>query len=205
MNILDQTLIIITADHGENLGEHHLMDHQYCIYDTLLRIPLIIRYPGIWERGKTIIHLVQTIDIVPTICDLLKLKKDNLTDQLQGISILSPEKRDIAISEYWYPWLRPLKKYPAFDITPFEVSYTAIRKGEYKLIRASDGRRELYQLKDDPGETHNLAGKNPEKTKELEGLLDRWLKDYHLPSQPGLTEDDFDQDIRARLESLGYL
>ena len=203
--ILDQTLIIITADHGENLGEHQLMDHQYCVYDTLLRIPLIIRYPGIWEKGKESTDLVQTIDIAPTICDLLKLKKDDLKGQMQGISLLSQKKRDAAVSEYWYPWLRPFKKYPEFDTSPFEVSYTAIRKGGYKLIRASDGRRELYLLNDDPGETNNLAGKDPGKVKEFEALLDRWLEDHRLPGQPGKTEDDFDQDIRARLEALGYL
>jgi hypothetical protein len=124
---------------------------------------------------------------------------------VQGISLLSPEKRDVAVSEYWYPWLRPFKKYPDFDTSRFEISYTAIRKGEHKLIRTSDGRRELYLLNDDPGETNNLAGKDPEKVKELEALLDRWLEDHRLSSQPGKTEDDFDQDIRARLEALGYL
>jgi arylsulfatase A-like enzyme len=205
MGVLDQTLIIITADHGENLGEHQLMDHQYCVYDTLLRIPLIIRYPGIWEKGKESTDLVQTIDIVPTICDLLNLKKDDFAGQVQGISLLSPEKRDVAVSEYWYPWLRPFKKYPDFDTSRFEISYTAIRKGEHKLIRTSDGRVELYHLKDDPGEGNNLIEKAPEKVKELEVLLDRWLKDNHLPTLPGKTEEGFDQDIKEQLEGLGYL
>ena len=204
-NILDNTLVIITADHGENLGEHGMLDHQYCIYDTLLRIPLIIRYPSIWEKGKVIPDLVQTIDIFPTICDLLKLKRDDLTNQIQGISLLRPEKRDFAVSEYWYPWLRPFKKYPDFDTSRFEISYTAIRKGEHKLIRTSGGRVELYHLKDDPGEGNNLIEKAPEKVKELEVLLDRWLKDNHLPSLPGKTEEGFDQDIKEQLEGLGYL
>jgi arylsulfatase A-like enzyme len=204
-DILDNTLMIITADHGENLGEHGTLSHLDGVYDTLLRIPLIIRYPRIWEKGSVVPHLVQTTDIFPTICDSLDLKRDDLTSQIQGISILSSEKREFAVSEYWYPWLRPFKKYPEFDTSRFQVSYTAIRKGEYKLIRASDGRMELYHLKHDPGEADNLADKEPGKVKELGAILDRWLKDHELPPQPGKTEEDFDQDIKERLEGLGYL
>lgn len=65
---LDNTLIILTSDHGENLGDHHMMSHQWCVYDTLIHVPLIIRFPSRIRPGRTQ-GLVQTIDLLPTVMD----------------------------------------------------------------------------------------------------------------------------------------
>ena len=54
-NLLDDTILIITSDHGENIGEHNLMDHQFCLYDTLLHIPLVIRFPREFSLCKNVI------------------------------------------------------------------------------------------------------------------------------------------------------
>lgn len=65
---LDNTLIILTADHGENLGDHHLIDHQWCVYDTLSHVPLIVRYPSRIPPGRSK-QLVQSVDLLPTVID----------------------------------------------------------------------------------------------------------------------------------------
>ncbi|MFC1980592.1 sulfatase-like hydrolase/transferase [Chloroflexota bacterium] len=71
LNILDDTVLIITSDHGDNFGEHHLMGHILCVYDTLLHVPLIIRYPGLFEAGLRVNHQVQLTDVYPTILDIV--------------------------------------------------------------------------------------------------------------------------------------
>ena len=85
---MDNTLLIITADHGENIGEHGLMDHQYCIYDTLIHVPLIIRFPRAEFKPASVDNQVQTIDIFYSILERIgKNPKD--FEQLDGDSLLT--------------------------------------------------------------------------------------------------------------------
>ncbi len=65
---LDNTLVILTADHGENLGDHHLMGHQWCVYQTLTHVPLIVRFPKRIRPGRSD-RLVQNVDLLPTVVD----------------------------------------------------------------------------------------------------------------------------------------
>src|SRR5262249_43997675 len=68
--LLDETMLIVTSDHGENLGDHGLMSHMFSVHDSILRVPLIVRYAGGEHRG-TESALVQTVDIFPTIVSVL--------------------------------------------------------------------------------------------------------------------------------------
>ena len=175
-NILDETLLIITSDHGENFGEHGLMDHMFCVYDTLIHVPLIIRYPGVFEGGQRVNDLVQLIDIYPTILDLLDIDgydvEQNLGNSLVGES-KDPELRfTIGQDRIWIGALVNLiQAKDDFDPSVFERELEAIRTEEYKYIWGSDGSEELYNIRLDPQELNNLIESEPEVANELRSLL----------------------------------
>jgi len=186
LEILDNTLLIITSDHGEEFGEHGLVGHELCIYDTLLHVPLIIRYPGLVEAGLRVEEQVQLTDLFPTILDIVGINW-NGEEQLQGQSLVrdgqQPEHA-FAIAEYelHYQALSLLKG-TGFaqlftDVNKWARRLKTIRTEEYKYIWASDGRDELYNIREDPGELNNLIQVEPEKAAELKALLKEWLNSF---------------------------
>jgi arylsulfatase A-like enzyme len=204
-NLLDNTLLIITSDHGENIGEHNLMDHQYCLYDTLLRVPFIMRFPGTFEGGKRINTMVQTTDIFPTIIELLNIKDQGLHEEVQGEGLLKNGNSRFAISEYIAP--QPSieairRRYPKGDFSKYDRSLTSIRSYDWKLIVSSDGKDELYNILEDPMETKNLMSIHNDIYKNMRSKIDSWIRDNR--------EDVEDEDthvsaeIKKRLEALGY-
>jgi arylsulfatase A-like enzyme len=154
---LDRTAIIVTADHGESLGDHGERGHGIFVYESALRVPLIVRWPGLDPRRVT--DLVQTIDIAPTVLDLEGLPGP----AMEGVSLSAimrgrggPRDR-IAYAESMYPlqygW-GPLR---------------AVRQGRFKLIEAP--RPELYDLESDPDEARNLHDSQPATSASLLALI----------------------------------
>jgi arylsulfatase A-like enzyme len=204
-NLLDNTLLIITSDHGENIGEHNMMDHQYCLYDTLLKVPLIIRFPGVFEGGKRISNVVQTTDIFPAIMEILNFKEQNPLEGVQGKSLLKNGNSRFAISEYIAP--QPAveaisKRYPDGNFSKYDRGLISIRSKDWKLIVPSDGNDELYDVSADPDETKNLIDIHPDIYKNMRSKIDSRIRDNR--------EDVEDEDthvsaeIKKRLEALGY-
>jgi len=174
--LYDDSLIIITSDHGENIGEHGLMDHQYCLYDTLLKIPLIIKYPkNLNLSNKTDDKIVQAIDLYPTILDVLKIKKQ---PYLQGQSILSSKKNEETFAEYKAP--QPSKEAIFRQLGrvnfPFERALVSVRTNYHKLIWSSDGKHELYDIKKDPDETKNIILENKAVASQMDGKIMEFKK-----------------------------
>ena len=183
LEILDDTVLIITSDHGENFGEHHLMGHLLCIYDTLLHVPLVIRYPAFFEAGLRIGEQAQLTDIFPTILDIVAIDRDS--EAIQGYSLLKGREggESFAIAEYaiGYLWFDKLKNAnPEFDISIYARRLKTVRTEEFKYIWASDGRDELYNIQRDPGELNNLIETYDEKSQELKALLKEWLNSFEL-------------------------
>ncbi len=196
--LFDDTVLIITSDHGENLGEHGLMDHQFSLHDTLLRVPLIIRFPGIFNRGARIKKMVQTTGILPTVCRLLGIEN-------KGKDLLQLDSRE-AFAEYLTP--QPpseilKKRYPGGDFSRFCRGLTAVYSGDWKLISSTRGEYELYNLKEDPEETSNLFESRPAI---FDALRDR-LKGFQdsRPIVSGQTGEVAAGEVKKRLEALGYL
>ena len=82
--LLDHTLVIIASDHGENIGEHGLMSHAYSLHDTLIRVPLIMRYPERFPAGQRVTQQVQLTDLFPTILDVLQLHLPAVRKKFRG-------------------------------------------------------------------------------------------------------------------------
>ena len=175
MGRLDNTVVVVASDHGYWYGEHGLSAERRLAYEEAIRIPLLIRYPGLIPAGSTPEHLALSIDLAPTLLDLAGQPPD---DSLQGRS-LAPVLRGEA------PAWRSSFLIEYYSDTVFQrivnMGYQAVRTERYKYIqyRDLDGMDELYDLEEDPYELNNVIN-SPEAQatleamkQELAALLDR--------------------------------
>jgi len=207
----DETLIIITADHGEELYDHHkFFYHSPSLYDSALRIPLLIKFPG--QRGKRVVdENVSLIDILPTIHHYYAGPPDR--GRFSGLSLL----------ELLNGLREPFRERVLYGEADDSKIIAAV-KGEYKLIYNPSGKMshthvglpfpfetmEFYDLRRDLGETRNLAGRNHPVLRQLLSEADRFLHAAATRKKEGnkgkieLNEEQkkkADEDLRT----LGYI
>ncbi|MFH1281827.1 MAG: sulfatase [Candidatus Omnitrophota bacterium] len=167
LGLLDKTIIILVSDHGTELYEHKRFDHGFSLYEELLRTPLVFWLPNS-AAGKLIADQVRGIDIMPTILDLLGVKTaGKIKTQMRGESLL--------------PLLRGEHlNLPAYSETDYRLlthKRSLRTNAGWKFIYTmEDGRKELYNLNQDPGEIINLLEKEPRVAYEMEQKLFGWLK-----------------------------
>jgi arylsulfatase A-like enzyme len=203
---LDQTIVVLTSDHGEHLGEHHRLDHQYSVYEPILRVPLAIAAPRQLPPGRER-RPVSTADLFPTI---LELVGQPVPAHAPGYleSLLRPAERRVRLASYTAPLPAPLRTmqrlHPAFDPRPWQRTLAALVESPLKYIRASDGAQELYDVVADPGETQDLAASRPDVVARLATRLDAEVTALArpLPTQPAAVLSAAE---RQRLEALGYV
>jgi len=167
LKIYDQTVIILTSDHGESMGEHHFYFDHCDVYEPTIHVPLIIRYPQELPSGKRVRALVQSsLDIAPTILNLFKIPKLEAMEGKDLISIAKGEEQgydEIYVNQGLWTGKR------------------AIRTEKWKFIKTLDKTfwetpdRELYDMERDPDERKDLAEEKPEVVDELELRMGRWL------------------------------
>ena len=188
--ILDRTIIIVTADHGEGLGEHGESRHGFFIYNSTIHVPLLIRFPN--GKRQTVDELVRHIDLVPTILDLVGLQ---IPSNIQGASLIpvinGKEKSErYAYSESLYSSLHY-----------GWASLESITSKKYKYIQAP--RMELFDLENDFSEANNLANKNGPLARAMNSELQEIIQKY---TNKNLQEKgDIDPEIAEKLRSLGYI
>jgi hypothetical protein len=206
----DDTLIVITADHGENLGDHGHMGHSFALYDSTLRIPLLIRRPGGKEGGTVRTDPVQLTDIFVTIAKATSVEP--LDERVTGVDLMAdpaPADRPI-IGEYYYPktFLGRFPKTQAAEemLAPFKRRIRSIQIGPDKLIWASDGRSELYQTAIDPRESDDRIDRDPERARVLGTKLDEIVQRLSRPiTVPQAPISEMDPEAISGLRALGYI
>jgi N-acetylglucosamine-6-sulfatase len=152
---LDNTIIVFTSDHGYFYGEHGLNEERRLAYEETARVPLIVRFPPSVRAGGTSSHLVQLIDLAPTILDLADVSDSvarqgrSLAEPLEGV--VAPGRSSILI-EYYTDQVFP---------RTLTMEYQAVRTDRYKYINYVElpGMDELYDLRTDPYEMTNLMGR----------------------------------------------
>jgi len=205
LKLRENTLLVLTADHGEGLSDHGEKTHGVFIYDSTLHIPLIISNPGL-RRGEQPEpdFLVRTIDILPTTLGLLGLARQGETYG-QGVNLvpwlLGDEKQPPDLKLYAESLYTKLN----FDWAPLK----GVRTRNWKYIQAPTP--ELYRVSSDHGETENLLFKKPDLARDWEKQL-RDMENDFASLDKGLTGGGTagaqvvnDREIRQRLQSLGYL
>ncbi|MHC4696965.1 MAG: sulfatase family protein [Planctomycetota bacterium] len=209
-SILDDTLVIVTSDHGENIGDHGMIDHLLSMHETTLRIPLIIRYPKRFNTGTTCDELVSLVDIVPTVLDVCGLLD---VSEVPGVERRSLCREDrlrhrfvVAENERPINGIRLLKSnFPEFDTSTINYPMRAIRTQRYKLIWHEGRKVELFDLQSDPNETRDLAASHPQIRDDLLGQLKDWKARGGTATDAGQMFESHDAESLERLRSLGYI
>ncbi len=207
---LDDTLLIVTADHGENLGEAGRWDHVFAVNDHLIHVPLIVRYPKQFPAGTRVKGMCQTVDIVPTILNVLG-HGTSMSD-LPGRTLVPAqfEARDQTFSQV-HPYYGHLERMAGVvglkkDTADFTSHLRCVRTDQYKFVWSSDGNHQLYDLPYDPDEATNILDKEPEIGKKLLELLEQqWALQPDYVSRGNDDDDSFSVDELRKLRSLGYL
>jgi arylsulfatase A-like enzyme len=209
IKLYENTLIIVTADHGENFGEHGLAYHLFCLYDTLIRVPLVFHAPALFRGPIRVPHLVSLTDVLPTLLDILRIDS-NRRREIDGRSLLPFDGRPYhshIFSEFDRPtWMLKnlATRFPGCDFSHLGRGLRCVRTAEHKLIVRSDGRHELYHLPSDPGETRNLIEQNPEEANILQRTLEDWLASSKM-SEVSVPPKEDDALILKNLRDLGYV
>jgi arylsulfatase A-like enzyme/Flp pilus assembly protein TadD len=196
LGLYDHTLVVITGDHGEMLGEHGELNHGFFIYEGGLRVPLVVRVPGAATGPRRVELPVSLIDIVPTILSLVGAE---VPKEVQGVDLS--------------PWLagrgsgggaRPLY---AETVTPTRYyganSLLGIIVDGWKYIDTT--RPELYDLRNDPAEAVNLLAREPARADAMARSLASILAAAGRAPGPAPERAALDEASRQRLAALGYL
>lgn len=206
--IYDQTMIIITSDHGDELFDHGGWQHAHTLYNELIRVPLIIKFPYQKFKGKRIQKNVRLIDIAPTVLDALGFNPSEF--KMDGKSLIpvikGKEKEERrCFSEIYYDPDRPH--------IPQRISLVY---GDYKLIANQIIENwqkyfenppppllpfELYNLKNDPYEKKNIYNENSEIAKSMLEMI----KEYKAKTPPKAEKGIIDEELKSKLKALGYI
>ena len=212
LGLYDNSLIILTSDHGEEFFDHEAWLHDHSIYDEGIRIPLIVKFPYGEYKGIQIENIARITDIMPTILDRETIKTNS--QQFDGISLVpmikGKEKKqrtfvsDLALREFTLaPTLVSINRDRFKFILNKKISSPYTRR----MARNFDGSQiELYDLDKDPGETKNLAANIAYRDMCFE-LLDQIEQMYEKAEKMNMEREEvtLDQSLRERLRALGYI
>jgi len=189
LGLYEDALVVYLSDHGEEIVERdeRWIGHTRTLYQELLHVPLVVKFPGGANAGRVVEERVGLIDVPPTLLETLGI------DPPAGYGRAGTAWRPEA------PASRPL-----FAETRRWVKLLAVVKDDWKLIvDETTGRSELYDLADDPGERHNVAAEQRERVAALRQLLDTWSK--ALAPKTDARPAEFSDEEHERLEALGYI
>jgi choline-sulfatase len=187
----DRALIIFLSDHGEGLGDHGELEHGLFLYDSTIRVPLIIKMPGGAGRGRRVSAPVQHIDLVPTVLDFLgaerprTLRGRSLRPLIEGTGATTRDAGFYAeafYGRYHFGW----------------SELYSLTDARYRFIKAP--RPELYDLQNDRAETRNLAADRPQIVTAARTELDRLLSGAKVEAPGQVSKEDLE-----RLQALGYV
>jgi arylsulfatase A-like enzyme len=191
----DETLIIVTSDHGEHFGEHGLAYHQFSLSEILINVPLLVKWPdGLGHRDSQ--KLISLTDFAPTMLCLAGIEPP---DEMQGIDIRADRTHDAVFAEYIpYSGVQDrIKKY-AGDVNDLLVGLQAIRTDKHKLVRTTEGEETLFDI-------------SSFKEKELrDSPLKRKLSESLAASLPELeihpeSDEELSDEVKSHLRDMGYI
>jgi arylsulfatase A-like enzyme len=214
---LDDTVVLIVSDHGENFGEHGWMGHGAELYEQVTHVPLLVAGKGV-AKGRRLRGLVGHLDLAPTIADIfgvaapVNAEGRSLLPLLQGAP--DPPEARVLVTESWGAGTKNI----AYEPVRFLRPAFAVRRGDRKLVRYRDEagfRFEYYDLLADPGENHDLYQARPKDAEDLVDFVTSYEERAHAAreaqknsaGQPAAASEEPDMDPRARekLKALGYL
>lgn len=194
--LFDESVVVLTSDHGEGLGDHGESYHGFFVYDSTVHVPLIVRLPGGVEAGRVVGDAVSHVDIAPTLIELLNLDG---VDAAQGRSLL-PDVQGLP---------NPLAGRGVYAESFYALDHygwaplRSLRTAEHKYIEAPDP--ELYALREDPGELANVLLDERDLSRRLRAEALELAAELDRAAPTSSSEPDLDEDTLAQLRALGYL
>lgn len=203
--LLEKTLLIVSADHGEAWGEHGYRGHTKSAWDENTHVPLVMVFPGGKRPRERVSALTQTVDMLPTLCDLFLLPYPE--DEVQGRSLLPLLTGEVtAINERVFA--RTMGDPPSY----------AVRSHDWLLILYQGGKlRALYDLRNDPRALENCIAREPEKAAEMLDVFRAFAEEQACPPLDYLDPDapapepfevpavEPDRDMLEMIRAMGYL
>jgi arylsulfatase A-like enzyme len=199
MGILDNALVIVTSDHGEEFFEHGHIGHSKTLYEEVLHVPFMISWPGQLPAGMTYDETVALVDVMPTLLSLLGIEPPS---GVQGLSFAAHLTQQAEA--------KPERKHFA-QLINNRLSQEMVRHRRYKFIRhgygPQQGLEELYDLQQDPLERTNMA----QKERTLVTTLKQDLEAFNtfISQFASLTPEErvqkLDKDTERALRALGYI
>lgn len=186
-----ETMVVFTADHGEEFWDHGSVGHGHSVFEELVRVPLIVRVPGLTDRPMQLTEALGLVDVAPTIFETLGLP---IPEDLSGRSFLDQLRGAVPDA-------------PLASVNGFMDGWRAIELGSLKLIHRTDRVVMLYDLGRDPGETSDVAGSRPIAVRYLRGMLGLTLAGAERGHHTASIEAEalaIDATLRDQLEELGY-
>jgi uncharacterized sulfatase len=221
--VRDNTMVIITSDHGEGLNNHSFVGHSLVAYDDLVRVPLMLRYPRLYPAGRRISSIVSTLRVFHAILEAAEIQPNGsdggqaltdvetltLTRELNG----SNPAEETVFAEAFTPdtllALMENENPTAIDTFRCRSMRRAAYQGRHKLITVGDEPDELFDVIDDPEETKNLLAQDPERVSQLQLRLNSFVREAEA-RRPANWESARavsleDEEISERLRALGYI
>jgi len=207
LGIKEETLLVLFGDHGESLTEHDIYWDHCGLYEPTVRVPVIIRWPGVVPAGRRATGFVQQTDLMPTLLEAVRMAAPG------GIDVAKLAKPGGLDGKSLWPAIRGEADGTREFVFLSECAWQAargIRTERFKYIRTYDAgpfRRpacELYDLEADPGETDNVASRYPDTANELQERLDRWVEET-LDGRPDPMQVQLSQaglPFRRRIEAI---
>jgi arylsulfatase A-like enzyme len=187
LGVYDNSIIVFTSDHGEELGEHGFMGwHSHTLYEELLRVPLLVRFPSAKHAGSAVEGMVRSVDIAPMVLETLGIASPA---QFQRFSLATALARGRPPASAVLLW----RESPPGDA----AEHDGLRTGDWKL---ADGR--LYDLRNDPRETRDLAAEHPDVARDLTNRMQALLRERPRPGTRAIVPDP---ETTEKLRALGYL
>jgi arylsulfatase A-like enzyme len=200
---LDDTVVVVVGDHGDNIGERGRMGHQHSLLDTLVNVPLIIRYPDAIDPGIDD-GLIETRDLYPTLLSLADLNASVPTESVSQNRLHYGDRRDTAFSQYVtvQPSIESIEEeYGGSVPEHFGCALRSVRTDRWKLIERDDGSVLLFDKHSDD-EFKDVSAENQQVTNQLSKRLQTKFGNIGVS---GETTWDVPEESRDRLADLGYI
>jgi len=210
--LLDDTIVVLTADHGEQFGEHGLYLHNFSVYEPLVHVPLVIYWPAGGLEGQRVAEPVSTTALFRTLVGLADVE---MPEQDIGNADLLYRRKGPVVSELTAPCANPENRRLDHGIRDWSATYAAIYDGDVKLIESSNGSHELYNLARDGFEQSNLFGipRSRDTAERLLAALREWraaqptfeITAEERRAENAAREANRDEELMGQLEELGYV
>ena len=205
--LYDSSLIVVTADHGEAFYEHGYWKHTQTLYEEMVRVLLIVKWPAESPTSR-VPNLVSQVDVFPTVLGAVGVESETTWARDLRRYVHGPDTKRSVVSEVSWKALatRPAQFKVAFRNEQFKYVATLEAPALQELDVDGIRREELYDLQADPGETVNLASGSGEELRSFRKDLQAYLADARqLRSTRRGREVEVDDLLRERLEALGYV